>query len=69
MTLIKCPECGKEISDNANKCPNCGNPMYVKKETFSAWNSQCSNLRNINIISNTWIFYDTCRSCYVIGDN
>ena len=56
MTLIKCPECGKEISDNANKCPNCGNPMYVKKETFSAWNSQCSNLRNINIISNNWIF-------------
>jgi DNA-directed RNA polymerase subunit RPC12/RpoP len=32
MALIKCPECGKEISDNANKCPNCGNPMYVKKK-------------------------------------
>ena len=32
MALIKCPECGKEISDNASKCPNCGNPMYVKKK-------------------------------------
>lgn len=32
MALIKCPECGKEISDNARKCPNCGNPMYVKKK-------------------------------------
>lgn len=32
MALIKCPECGKEISDNANKCPNCGNSMYVKKK-------------------------------------
>lgn len=27
MSLIKCPECGKEISDKANACPNCGNPM------------------------------------------
>lgn len=24
MALIKCPECGKEISDKAKKCPNCG---------------------------------------------
>lgn len=26
MALIKCPECGKEISDKANSCPNCGCP-------------------------------------------
>ena len=23
MALIKCPECGKEISDTVKKCPNC----------------------------------------------
>lgn len=27
MALVKCPECGKEISSNAESCPNCGNPM------------------------------------------
>lgn len=27
MALINCPECGKEISDKAASCPNCGNPM------------------------------------------
>ena len=27
MPLIKCPECGKEISDQAANCPNCGFPM------------------------------------------
>lgn len=27
MALINCPECGKEISDKASSCPNCGNPM------------------------------------------
>lgn len=26
MALIKCPECGKEISDKALSCPNCGCP-------------------------------------------
>ena len=27
MALIKCPECGKEISDQAANCPNCGFPV------------------------------------------
>lgn len=27
MTLIKCPECGKEISDKADNCPQCGYPV------------------------------------------
>lgn len=27
MAMIKCPECGKEISDKATSCPNCGCPI------------------------------------------
>lgn len=27
MALIKCPECGKEISSRATSCPNCGFPI------------------------------------------
>jgi len=27
MALIKCSECKKEISDKAQSCPNCGNPV------------------------------------------
>lgn len=27
MALIKCPECGKEISDRAEACPNCAYPI------------------------------------------
>lgn len=30
MSLIKCPECGKEISDSADNCPNCGHPLKKK---------------------------------------
>ena len=27
MALIKCPECGKEVSDKAQTCINCGCPL------------------------------------------
>lgn len=27
MALIKCPECGKQISDKASSCPSCGCPI------------------------------------------
>lgn len=27
MALIDCSECGKQISDKAESCPNCGNPI------------------------------------------
>lgn len=27
MALIKCPGCGKDISENAQACPNCGEPI------------------------------------------
>ena len=27
MALIKCSECGKEISDQASACPSCGFPL------------------------------------------
>ena len=30
MALIKCSECGKEISDKAIACPNCGCPNVAK---------------------------------------
>ena len=35
MALIKCPECGKEISDKASNCPNCGCPIGSTTEQTS----------------------------------
>lgn len=31
MAMIKCPECGKKISDKAGKCPKCGCPINEKE--------------------------------------
>jgi len=35
MALIKCKECGHEISDDALVCPNCGKPQRDKTPSIS----------------------------------
>ena len=35
--LIKCPECGKDVSNKANACIHCGYPLQtIKKEESSS---------------------------------
>lgn len=33
MALIKCPECGKEVSDKVENCIHCGYPLDLKDNT------------------------------------
>ncbi len=40
MAMIKCPECGKEISDLAEKCPNCGFPLGFNSTTTIPINTE-----------------------------
>ena len=35
MALIKCSECGHEVSDEALSCPNCGHPLKFRSENTS----------------------------------
>lgn len=35
MSLIKCSECGKEISDKANACIYCGCPLEHKEDKYN----------------------------------
>lgn len=38
--LVKCSECGKEISNQASACPNCGHPnltQLVNSPYFFYW--------------------------------
>ena len=32
MALIKCPDCGRDVSTIAKACPNCGRPMNINKD-------------------------------------
>lgn len=34
MAMINCPECGREVSDKASSCPNCGTPINKGEKKF-----------------------------------
>ena len=79
MALIKCPECGKEISDKSEICVHCGYPLKNVMEEVEENDSQieetkfftiCNVCGNINFtykerIDNTTKLegYPTCMMC------
>ena len=44
MALIKCPECGSEVSEQAASCPKCGYPIREYVDQLKAGNPQPTNL-------------------------
>ncbi len=47
MSLIKCNECGKEISDKASACPGCGCPVEAQNESLNN-EAQSESLNEVN---------------------
>ena len=35
MAMILCPDCGKQLSDQARNCPNCGRPIIANSGIVS----------------------------------
>ena len=48
MALIKCEECGKEISDKANACPNCGYPLEKNQKFKNYFYEELIKHKTIN---------------------
>lgn len=46
MAMIKCPECGKEISDKATVCPNCGAPVSAFTGTLTITREYSKELKD-----------------------
>lgn len=59
MTLIKCPECSKEISDRATKCINCGH-AFVEEEQPQEESQKCTECGGT-------IFDDSAIECPYCG--
>ena len=38
--LKPCPECGKDVSDKATACPNCGNPLTPTPPKEPEWREE-----------------------------
>lgn len=34
MALTNCPDCGRQISDQAQACPQCGHPLKSSKNVY-----------------------------------
>ena len=56
MAIIQCPECGKEISDQSERCIHCGVPIYVCPK--------CGNLA-----SGKLKFCPRCGNAVIANDN
>lgn len=48
MALIACPECCKQISDQATACPNCGFPITSKMDVNSEKAADAERVKTIN---------------------
>lgn len=62
MALITCPECGKEISNKATACPNCGYPINLEKFKIiiTDYNTDISALAGINEVFGQQLSYEDC---------
>ena len=49
MALIKCPNCGQDISDKAEKCPNCGWEKNEKKR-IARVNLKCHQISILYLV-------------------
>jgi hypothetical protein len=61
MALVPCIDCKKEISDDADTCPNCGSPppvcMYCrgKGEQDGFWSKkQCTHCKGTGRMKRSW---------------
>ena len=67
MALITCSECGKEYSENAASCPNCGNPnpstknVNVVVEKYNGfWSAGRLAIGVISIVLFVFIMFQSC---------
>ena len=54
MSLIKCPECGNEISDKAAACPRCGCPINNPSDDQEKiiMSGLCNRVKNAFFVQN-----------------
>lgn len=63
MSLIKCPECSKEISDRASACPNCGCPVAEMQPNGVV------RIKMPNNIVEGWVGLFSSRNATVFNEN
>lgn len=72
MSLIKCIECGKEISDKSESCPHCGCPTNesINKIDMQISDYKCKNCSNTKYtkIENQGGVFLICDKCGYVDE-
>lgn len=66
MAMIYCKECGKEISDKADKCPHCGCPMQSSNTTSQA-STPKSKEGKVSGLSVTALIFSILGCTFIVG--
>ena len=70
MALIKCPECGKEISDLAKTCPNCGRPVSPKNiSQYFIKEPKINNKKDVRFVLNVIALSLSCLVSLLISSS
>lgn len=72
MALIKCPECGKEISNKAKMCIHCGYPIdnktNQKEKKYAVYLRKITGKNNNEIAGNRVTMKIKLRDNYKLSD-
>lgn len=72
MSMIKCPECGNEVSDKARACPNCGNPIDTNVYCPRCGSSNCAVISGASKAASVFVFgalaFNKVKSTYKCKD-
>lgn len=72
MALINCPECTREISDKAERCPHCGHPVIIKNTDIQSVVDEpitcpkCSS-KDIALLKEGFNAHDACCGAVLLG--
>ena len=67
MVMFKCPECGSEINENINSCPNCGYPIQYHPQNTGDNNSRDSEKIGLAVASMVLGILSLLLVCVAIG--
>lgn len=69
MALVKCPECGKEVSDKAVSCPNCAYPFEKSNHVVNELKRQSENTiicQKKKVFKVFLMLTIICSACWII---
>lgn len=62
MPLIKCPDCGKEVSDSAPNCPQCGKTISKTETNKEQSNAVARGIIFLLVLGGLWFLYSKISS-------